>query len=78
MLIYFESGTGLRRALVKVGDLVTIYDRCEYTDDDVYGIVIGFEKDNKSYVKVLTLGRIVTIMDFDLDIISPAKINLNR
>ena len=63
---------------MNVGDLVTVYDRGIYTDSDIYGIVVGFENDNKSYVKVFSLGRIVTIMNFDLDIVSPAKIRINR
>jgi len=64
-------------AQMKIGDLVTVYDRGVYTDNDIYGIVVGFENDNKSYVKVFSLGRIITIMNFDLDVISPAKTKIN-
>ena len=62
---------------MNIGDLVTIYDRGDQ-NCDVYGLVIGFQKDNKAFVKVLSMGKIVTIMDFDLDIISPAKIRINN
>ena len=66
---------------VRVGDLVTIYDRDEWKNEDVlevYGLVVSLSKDSKTMVYVLTMGRVVPIMDFDLDIISPAKVRINN
>ena len=69
----------MKSRIVRVGDLVTIYDRGEMDmDEEVYGLVVALSKDSKSMVYVLSLGRVFPMMTFDLDIISPAKIRINQ